>query len=93
MAALTVTNGVISATNSNNGDTFTGRIKIKYIRWTNATAADDDVIIKDGSGNVIWRTKAEAADQPQESCALDHRWFNGIETDTIDTGTVDIYLC
>ena len=59
-------------------------------------AADDDLIVKDNGGNVVWITRAIAASANYESIGQETFYGpllrNGFDLSTIDAGTLRVYL-
>lgn len=68
---------------------------IDYMLWEPA-AADDDLVVKDSHGNILWQIRASAGCPGHEDFAQqksEHmcRWVNGINIETIDGGMLYIY--
>ena len=74
-----------SADKQDNGDTF-----ISHIRWVGATTAAHEAIIKDGNGDVFWRSVANAANYV-ESDHLERTALEGFSVPTLGSGTLYIY--
>lgn len=74
------------------GDTSTGRYYVKSLLWNAATAAGDDLTVKNAAGTVMLSIKAgsDLSRQITEPFGCSH--VNGIETDVIDAGTVEYIL-
>ncbi len=73
------------------GVLFTTKLKVKAIRWVSEGAsAADTVVIHDGSANVKWESRAAAANHTEAD--LIEEWWDGLDVDTIESGTVYIYL-
>lgn len=83
-------NGYIMVEFSSEGDTLDERLQVSYMRWLNATSANHELIVKDSSGNAIWKSVADGAN------FLDihplFRSVNGINVDTMDSGSLMVYL-
>jgi hypothetical protein len=77
-----------------NGDASSGRFIVSRLVWNGSSAAADDLIIKNGAGTVELSLKAGSntgslvLEDPFGPC----RTIDGIETDTIDNGTVEYIL-
>lgn len=70
--------------------------KIHRMVWEPATA-DNDLMVKDGEGNELWKIRADTGGSNAEDYTLQYskdfdRWVNGINIATIDGGTLKIYV-
>lgn len=90
--AVTRRPNVIS--HSAGGDASTGRIKVWALLWNGSSDAADDLVVKNGDGTIVLSIKAGA-----NTGHLiiywpfgPHTFLDGIETDTIDNGTVEYIL-
>ncbi len=66
------------------------RLYIKSIRWVDAAAADDDVVITNTAGATIWEAVATAVNYSEED--LIERWVDGIIVTTLSAGVIWIEL-
>lgn len=89
---MTVTRRPNVISHATAGDTSAGRFYVKSLLWNGATAAGDDLEIKNSAGVVMLKIKAgsELSRQIIEPFGCSH--VNGIETDVIDAGTVEYIL-
>jgi len=71
-------------------DAITGTKIIDSMRWV-ATSAGDDLVVDDSDGNVIWTAKAET-NNFTDVIVFGPTQFNGVAVDTIDSGTLYIYI-
>lgn len=71
-------------------DEVSGRLIVGSMEWDGSTTADDDLIVTDGAGNEIWVVNNKATNE-RAVIYLDQQ-VNGIICDTIDAGTLYIYL-
>jgi hypothetical protein len=59
-------------------------------------AADNDLIVKDNGGNIVWSIRAIASAANNESTGMEHfdgpLLLNGFNLDTIDGGTLRVYM-
>lgn len=59
-------------------------------------AADNDLIVKDNSGKVVWQIRAIAGSPNNESVGMETfpgpKLLNGFKLDTIDGGSLRVYL-
>lgn len=57
-------------------------------------ANSDDVILKDNKGTVIlnWTAAADITAQQQFGADFDGRWYQGLNLETIDGGTLRVYV-
>lgn len=66
------------------------RVYVKALRWVDAGAADDDCVIKNTAGKVVWEGVATGADYTESS--LIERWWDGIDVTALDSGVLYIEL-
>lgn len=72
------------------GDTSDGRYIIAMLIWNGSSTAGDDLIIKNGNGEVELELVSDGSRyQPVPYPFGKFRRIAGIETDTIDAGTVE----
>ncbi len=72
------------------GDAITGNINVNFIEWHSKTAAaDDDLVITDTAGNILWVDTADGIDY-KNFCPLKNT-VNGIIILTMDSGEVFVY--
>lgn len=79
-----------------NGTTRNGeKVFIERMEWA-PNAVDNDLIIKDGAGKVIWQVRAIYAAANHESAGLEKfdspGWYDGFWLDTIDGGTLHVKI-
>lgn len=72
------------------------QLLIHYLEY-HAASNGDDLVVKDSHGNILWQIKALVAAPDNESEAIERspkfdRWVQGINVETIDGGTLYIYL-
>ena len=75
---------------STQADAITGRVKVKFIRWSQIAAPGDDLVLNDAHGDNIITVKAETADLPVE-LPLD-RMYDGLTVTTLDSGQLEVFL-
>ena len=73
----------------------TGLRNIKFMEWHPA-AADNDLLVTDSAGTILWKCRAVAAATNGESYAVEEKEFNlqgvdGIYIATIEGGTLYIF--
>lgn len=88
MAVGQTTTQVVTMTEA--ADTLAGNSIVEGMRWI-ADTAGDDLVVDDGSGNVIWTAKAETNDFT-DVIMFGPQMFSDITVDTIDSGTLYVYL-
>jgi len=72
------------------GDLSSGRYRVGLLIWNGSSTAGDDLIIKNGAGEVELELKSDGSRyQPVPYPFGKHRRIPGIETDTLDAGTVE----
>jgi hypothetical protein len=94
MAVLSSTSGVlvINAVGDSLRDTYNGsQFNIKSIVWSGTGLAADDLILEDNAGGNILSLKAGATEFNVQFEFPD-RFFDDVEIDTIDNGTLHIFL-
>ena len=62
------------------------------IRWTGATTATHNAVLKDLDGVVVWRSGGVDAAQATEESTVGCHYWNGLVVDTLESGTLDLYL-
>ena len=72
------------------GDSFPDTVKISYLRWVNATNADDVLDVQDTKGNTIFPSVADGANFLDICPIFD--MIKGINVVTMDSGTLYIYV-
>lgn len=71
--------------------TYAGWVKISKIRWVSeGSVAGQNVVVKDSNGKEIWKSTAAGANH--EDSDRINEWFNGINVETIESGTLYIYF-
>jgi len=71
-------------------DAITGLINVNFLYWhSKAAAADDDLVVSDSLGNILWVDTADGA-RYKNFCPLKQR-VNGITVTTMDTGELYVY--
>lgn len=80
----------VAIVSSTQGDTYTERLWVKYIRWVNATTAGHELKILDNEGGSIGRSFADG--QYFTDLIPIFGWVNGIDLDTLDSGEVYVYF-
>ena len=70
--------------------------KLDRMIWYPA-AADNDLVVKDSLGNILWVTRAITGAPNYESSGAEYindldKWVNGINVETIDGGVLKIYV-
>ncbi|MGL5936025.1 MAG: hypothetical protein ACRCZI_10460 [Cetobacterium sp.] len=77
------------------GDILTTPIRIKKIRWVNATTAGHQAVVQDQNGNIFWETIASGPNYVEESdfsTDMSNRVvINGLEVPTLSSGKLYIY--
>ena len=72
------------------GDAITGLIDVNFLYWhSKGAAADDDLVVSDSLGNILWVDTADGA-RYKNFCPLKQR-VNGITVTTMDTGELYVY--
>lgn len=67
------------------------RVNIAAMRWvSNAASAGDQVVVKDGTGKIVWETRATGANYVEET-RMPYR-STGLAVTTLTSGTLYIYL-
>ncbi|MFQ5493608.1 MAG: hypothetical protein ACE5DX_05635, partial [Candidatus Dojkabacteria bacterium] len=65
-------------------------LKIKSIRWDDATTANHKAVLKDKHGNIIWQSTAAGADN--EDAEIVEEWYEGLIMHTLGSGTIVVRL-
>lgn len=72
----------------------TDRLRVQTVRWTGCTTATHTVVLKNAAGRIVWQDAATSTDHVSESnldqCAGQD--WDGLVIDTLESGTVEIYL-
>lgn len=70
------------------------QFNIKSVRWViNAAAvAGDNLLLEDNQGNIIYEDVSDATGQYVRDFEFPDRFVDDLEIDTIDRGTLYIYL-
>lgn len=68
---------------------------IHHFEWFPA-AANDDIVVKDNYGNILFECRATSGAPNLESFAIEkseilNQWVQGVNVETIDGGTLLIY--
>ena len=71
-------------------DAITGTKIVESMRWIGVTAGDD-LVVDDSAGNIIWVAKAET-NNFTDAITFGPQQFDGVVVDTIDSGTLYVYL-
>jgi hypothetical protein len=74
------------------GALTTERVKVRSWRWTGATAAAQQMIIKDAAGGIFAKAIADGANYNDEQLFVPGAWVNGLTIDTLGGGVVVIVL-
>jgi len=64
------------------------RIRLRGVRWTGADTIGHTVVIRDGSGRVVWRSRAVVAGHV-EADGID-RVYEGLAVSALDSGVLDL---
>lgn len=71
------------------GDAFTGRLMVSYMRWVGATTLAHTLVVKDTSGVVWWESIADGA------AFIDilplFKMIDGVSLDTMGSGALYVY--
>jgi hypothetical protein len=74
------------------GDATTGKYLVMMLLWNGSSTAGDDLTVKDGDGNVVLQVKSDGSQFIPISYPFGKRPINGVETDVLDSGTVEYIL-
>lgn len=74
------------------GDTSSENVKVRWLLWTGAALAADDLQVKNGAGTVLLAIKATATLGCHIEFPFGDVWVDGIESDVLDAGTVEYVL-
>jgi len=70
--------------------TVTGRFVIDHMEWDGSVTADDDLVVKDGTDNELWVVNNKTANE--RAVKYLDQLVDGLEVETIDAGTLYVYL-
>lgn len=71
-------------------DEIEGTKIVEQLRWTGVTAADDLKVV-DSADNIVWETVAESNNYT-DVIVFGPSMFEGLKIETIDSGTLYVYL-
>jgi hypothetical protein len=71
--------------------TLEGRYVVDHMEWDGSTTAADDLIVHDGSDNEIWVVNNKATNE-RAVFYPEVGYYDGIKLNTIDEGSLYIYL-
>lgn len=90
MANVTGGNVIVLDTASTTAVVEDRMLKIKSIRWDDATTANHKAVLKDKHGNIIWQSTAAGADN--EDAEIVEEWYEGLIMHTLGSGTIVVRL-
>lgn len=90
MANVTGGNVIVLDTASTTAVVEDRMLKIKSIRWDDATTANHKAVLKDKHGNIIWQSTAAGADN--EDAEIIEEWYEGLIMHTLGSGTIVVRL-
>ena len=70
---------------------YTGWVKIALIYWRNPTTAGQVVLLRDINGRPILDARAEA-DNGSQVFRVTPQWYQGLQLQTLDSGTVQLHI-
>jgi hypothetical protein len=70
----------------------TGIVHVANLIWDSPTAAEDDIVIEDNGGNLIWEMKAIAGGTGITYERSINAACNGFNLSTIDSGTLYVQI-
>jgi hypothetical protein len=73
------------------GVVLDGMTKVNFFSFAGYTAETDDCVVKDRTGRVIWSANG-ATDLSPVNSERGIGWVEGITADTIDSGTLYVYI-
>lgn len=74
------------------GDASTGRFLVSQLVWNGSGTAGDDLSIKNAAGTVLLSLKSDGSQFVPIAFPFGKTMVDGIETDVIDSGTVEYIL-
>jgi len=74
------------------GNTSTGRLTVMQLIWNGSSTAGDDLEIKNAAGTVLLKVKSDGSSFQSIAWPFGKFPVDGIETDTLDAGTVEYIL-
>lgn len=82
--------GVLKFTNADVALALTGIKFVKHFRWISATTAGHKCIVKTASGDMAFESEADGAKFIDVHPL--YKFMNGLTIDTLDSGTLYVYL-
>lgn len=73
-------------------DLVTGVYILDSLRWVGATATGQVCLVTDAAGNVLFTGLADGPNFT-DGWIFDQKWVNGITVSSMNSGTLQVYLC